>query len=535
MKKLIHKIQILVLAAALGLGLNSCSDWLELYPEGETLLEDFWKSASDVEGVVASCYRAMLEQDAMTRILVWGEVRSDNLQYGQKVDGMADGGELMKANLLETNAYCNWASLYVPINYCNTVCHFAPQVLDVDKNFSVNQMHAYCAEAMAVRALCYFYLVRAFGAVPYRTSATIDDDENFNVPATDGKIILDSMIVYLKQAKEWAQVSYSATSSYGDYNKGRFTKQSIRALLADIYLWQGYYEECLAECNEFLAYNNTLKLTDANYLSLEQSEYLLSEVFYRGNSSESIFELQFPSGGVGNGAVKALYGGILEEANGQVAAAMGALEPIFTNTKDMRLTQFVKNPVSGVYNIAKYTTVSCTETLGQKYHSTRSTSSIDWIIYRLADIYLMRAEALVELSSGEGDEKLTEAMTMVNKTYYRATTTVTKTGDTLNINNYKTKEQMRELVLDERQREFMFEGKRWFDLLRAARKDNDPQVVIDHVLLKDYYQGTSENLVKSKFASMDALYWPYYESELDANDQLVQNPFYKMDETTERN
>ena len=103
--------------------------------------------------------------------------------------------------------------------------------------------------------------------------------------------------------------------------------------------------------------------------------------------------------------------------------------------------------------------------------------------------------------------------------------------DTLELRDYPNVDLMRDLVLDERQREFMFEGKRWFDLVRFARRAGDPQVAIDAVEGKNF-PNSSENVALNKMSEMNALYMPIFQTEIDNNDLLIQNPFYQMDEST---
>ena len=88
-------------------------------------------------------------------------------------------------------------------------------------------------------------------------------------------------------------------------------------------------------------------------------------------------------------------------------------------------------------------------------------TTANWIVYRLADVMLMKAEAMVQ-----ADKDWDEAFKLVNDIYLRAS----ETKEPLVADNYSNKVDREELVLRERQRELMFEGKRWFDLVRLARR-----------------------------------------------------------------
>ena len=529
MKKIFQHCCLYISVLAFVGGLSSC-DWMYTYPEGETLLEDFWQSESDVTAMVASCYRSMLEQDFMTRIIQWGEIRSDNVRSdGTKAS--EDQLNIQEMNILNTNTLANWSTLYVTINYCNTLLYYAPGVVDVDKNFSPARMKALCAEAQAIRALCYFYLVRAFGDVPLRLEPTIDDTKGFDIAKTDGSVVLDSMIVSLNEAKTYALDNYG-TSKY-TYNKGRFTKQSIRALLADIYLWQGDYARCVQECNEFLEYNESLlspqqsgsRLNTTLAYQMTSSDFLLGDLYYTGNASESIFELQYTTDQLENAAISALYGSSSDL--GQMYANTGELAARFSDRNEIRYTSFVIRDGSEP-QIAKYVCSSShvsAQSGNLVFTHAGTPLYTNWIFYRLPDIYLMKAEALVEQTSGSEDvNTLKEALRCVDVSWLRAN----PGSDSLNIQSYSTVEQMRQLVLDERQREFMFEGKRWFDLVRKARREGSTEGIRQ-------YLGKYSTLGQNKLKDMNALYLPISKSEMESNRLMEQNPFYKSDETVTAN
>jgi len=88
------------------------------------------------------------------------------------------------------------------------------------------------------------------------------------------------------------------------------------------------------------------------------------------------------------------------------------------------------------------------------------------------------------------------------------------------------------LVLEERQREFLFEGKRWFDLVRLARQEdrNSTEGKNSHPEMLNYvtrkYQFNAD-VIRSKLRYTDALYLPIAEKELISNRALVQNPYYE--------
>ena len=131
----------------------------------------------------------------------------------------------------------------------------------------------------------------------------------------------------------------------------------------------------------------------------------------------------------------------------------------------------------------------------------------------------MKAEALVGIGTD-----LQGALDLVSKTFDRANPDLG--SGSLSISNYNTQSAMRNLVFDERQREFLFEGKRYFDLLRRIRReDGKPANVVNAYLLKKYSK-LDNTTTKSKLSELNALYMPINVDELRANTALKQNPFY---------
>ena len=169
---MITKIKNTICAVCVIAGLTSCSDFLDILPMNDVVLENYWTEKADVTSVMNSCYETLEHSDALSRLVVWGELRSDNMRQGANVPN--DIYEILKENLLPSNPYCNWSKIYECINRCNIVCHYAPIVQDIDPNYTYEEMQANVAEAVTLRSLCYFYLIRTFRDVPYSTEAFTD-------------------------------------------------------------------------------------------------------------------------------------------------------------------------------------------------------------------------------------------------------------------------------------------------------------------------------------------------------------------------
>jgi len=519
-----RNIYIIGLLVFLLTGITSCTKWLDLKPESEIILDDYWQSESDVESVLSACYRGLTEDAVISRMIVWGELRSDNLIVGNGFHkDREDMLKILEGDLISTNAYSSWASFYSVINYCNTLLYYAPKVVNRDVNFTTSDLQRVQAEALTLRALSYFYLVRAYKEVPYLEEASVTDIQDYSLPKVSEDTIIKYIISDLLTARKYARSDFGVKA----LNKGRITLNAVNTLLADVYLWNGDYNECVAACD--------LVLADKK-IKLEESSLTYTRVYYLGNSTESIFELQFNENIQKNNTVNSLYGTSGKPfgevsfpttlAYNQLANATGAYSPfnfkisttVTESAKDIRAKDsYVLN--GGNYYVFKYAGLNRIEsttgpTTGSSSYYYRSNTS-NWIIYRLSDLMLMKAEALVQLSS-ESDMKA--ALSLVNSTYLRSNAG----QDSLLIVNYSTKAEMEKLVLRERQRELLFEGKRWFDLVRMARRENSTSTLNDFVNHKSPGNGISLGA-----PVMDAMYMPISRSELEANPNLKQNTYYE--------
>ncbi len=110
--RLSNTIKTLALGAVLAMTC-SCEDFLTIYPTDKVVLENYWKTKTDVENVVANSYRMMIEPSFTDRLIIWGEVRGDNVVEGTyDANKHHDLKNIMEANLLPQNGYTNWAHFY---------------------------------------------------------------------------------------------------------------------------------------------------------------------------------------------------------------------------------------------------------------------------------------------------------------------------------------------------------------------------------------------------------------------------------------
>ena len=114
-KKCMKKKLKYILSGFLFLFLIGCSEWLVVKPESEIILDEYWRSASDVNSVVASCYRRLTEPDIIARMMIWGELRSDNITVGSGLSGndnvlgsMSDVRRILEGEITSHNSFVSW-------------------------------------------------------------------------------------------------------------------------------------------------------------------------------------------------------------------------------------------------------------------------------------------------------------------------------------------------------------------------------------------------------------------------------------------
>ena len=538
---------------------SSCSDFLDILPMNTTVLENYWKEKSDVTGAVNGCYEALAKEDVIRRMGIWGESRSENVVAGTNVPNYLN--ELLKENLLPTNEVCQWSTIYNVINRCNIVCHYAPDVEQIDPNYTANELKATIAEMKTIRALCYFYLIRTFRDVPYVTEPSIDDNQNFVVPASKFETILDSLIVDLEAVKDDAQRRYSIEKVVNKSinvpaeNNSRITRWAIYALLADLYLWKGDWNNVIKYCDLVMDYKAQLytelsqmdQITDVEMydgvpMILEAVKgqqdvgNTYTSLFGEGNSFESIFEVYYTgTSGQENTWVSGFYGN-RDNSIGRMKAADFLMEgfttdqnQVWISQRDCRAYESMESEGTS-FSITKYTRQRASFSL-QRLGSVRvsgdrrSSPNANWIFYRLSDVMLMKAEALIQ----RGEQDWPEAFKLINNIYKRANNILpeTTTGSLAYETYSSSREAMENLLFDERHREFMFEGKRWFDLVRMARRDGKTERLVSCAIRK-YRQDI--NVIKIKLTDPNYIYFPYAKSELKVNPLLQQNPAFDKGE-----
>jgi hypothetical protein len=586
-----HNIMTAALVAGGALMFGSCNDWLTLDPEDSVTASKYWKTESDVESALTGIYCSVLS--ASGKMYTDGELRGDYTTPGTRTTH-SGYYSMYNGDLTSSNSLVDWTTYYTAINNCNLLLEKADQALANDASFSATQCRKYKAQAKVIRAMMYFYLIRTYKDVPYITWAYYDDTVDRDCAPTDQLEILNDLIAQLEEIQQAGDLDYTYSLTSVAQNKGQVTMYALKTLLADMYRWQGAltsdiatsqaaYARCVELCDEVINSGQfalvEVPKTDAkkavgSYLEDAASHadscfYVLSDnfpaadffkkVYVDGNSDESIFELQ------------------VDDYTATTYFAMCGYSdrayflPNFAHVRD-DIFPGTENACAGNgnyedvrYRMAAFSGLNWkyagADLEGNTYASSRAEYKKNVIVYRLAEVYLMKAEALVQeamyqekVGGANVQELLLQAYKAVFKVRDRAsaveTTDVTVGSGTsmqvaywdqlLNDEDFALTGSstlatlnMEQFVLDEEGRELAFEGKRWFDVLRTAARNNYGAGSCTggslNYLLNIVVNATAIDKVtylRNAYKNPLRHYLPYPLNDVRTNDLLNQNTAY---------
>ena len=441
------KIFFLILSVVL---LNAgCKKILEVKPQSSITEATYFKNEGDFEPYLTGVYTSMR---SFANNITYGTERSEELVAASNSRFGVAWSQIITASSGAVN-YNDW---YKAIGNCNLllkkITDFPFSSADTKKRIT--------AETYALRAYFYFSLLRIIGDAPLMLDAITDD----NVPLLPRSPAVDVM----KQVQSDLDAAIAGFRAMSDFKATsypslyRFAFGSTQALKADAKLWSAKvlgagaadFNDAIVAAGEAEASGRTLNADFKNVTTIRAAsnpEAILSAFFLRDESNAS-----------SNYALNALafitiVQGALNldsipyansSANGQGAYQISPKsKALFTTAADKRIpfTWVTERQSTG----SKISWI--TKLPGTKYADDRISDN-DIPMYRLADVFLMKAEAYA------GINNTTLAITYLNKVRNRA-----GTGDYSGAVDKATVEKE---ILDERGREFYFENKRWYDLVR---------------------------------------------------------------------
>jgi TPR repeat protein len=526
--------KLLLIAAFFGgiLIISSCKKNITLTPTSGATIDGYFKNQKDITSTLAGIYSAFQEEmtgaGAATdesyggRYHYWGEVRSDN--FTSSTFSTNSSVEMATNGLSFVNSAADWAGLYRVIGRANVAIKYFPQVGQYDPNVTPTITNNSLAQAYAMRAESYFYIVRVWKNAPVWTEPYLDITQPGSKGVTDGNKIIDSVIIPdLQKAYNLIQKQQTPVV----WNIG---EAAICAILGDVYMWRAGIPGLGSNTdytNALIWYNNIFKAKNpagATYTStgsqLETGANWKNLFLTPASEAEDIWSIYWDYNDNGCACIPIS----IQLSNNPVT-----VDPFFqANWKksyktDVRVAKTI-DTLAGLNHqnlVYKFLPLNPTAT-GITPVATNANYNVYLTMNRLGDVYLSMAEAYAMTND------LPNALTYLNLVYKRAR--VAPAVLTIPTGTYTTSASMEDAILAERQLELFGEGKRWFDLVRTNRVHQ----IMDPILnLRNGTRVTNPDgsititpLTTGFAGAPDRYYWPVSQSALNNNKLLKQNAGY---------
>ena len=489
MKKLIISFTIL-----LGLFFTSCEDMLVESPKS-LVVEDFYNTPAEVEAAIAAIIapaRGRLSGwwiSTLDSHTEWGHGNNDfGVTSGSTFTGNFGSFRLMQGldAVGAANVEPNWNAFYQGIRNANLVIANVPE----SEQLSQEQKDIYVAEARFFRAFFYFQLVRPWGGVPLYTENNLD--QTTGAP----KATAESVYNLITDDLEFAENNLPDSPPV----LGRASTWTAKTLLADVYFFQHRHSEAADKAREVIESGNfSLEVINElddfyNLFGLDASSD--EEIFYIKYNQNSTSGLMVFTQAIDN---EGWFG-----SPGFGIFPWRAESVFYSNWDDDDLRKHWN-----WYETANQPDPGVTALQPKKYNAPGATSStFDLPAYRYADVLLIYAEASARVADAPTVDGM-EMLNMVHRRAYGYSPNQSSPVD-LDITDYNL-DTFIDRVIQERGYEFQFEGKRWFDLVRAG--------VADEIMMESIGRGVNDT----------ALLWPIPSIEFDLNEAMDpsdQNPGY---------
>lgn len=403
--------KILLICSIFSLLTPAC-DVLDVEPQSSIPAGEAFKDKQGIERGILGAYSGLQSLSYYGRsYAIFSDLAADNLAHPPNATAVAYAEVDNNAILPENSSVDGiWSIIYDGINVANNVIVQVPKMSDMsdaEKNKALGELYF-------IRALHHFNLMNYFGAIPLKIAPTVGV-ENVNVPRDP----IDAVYAQIIQDLRFASENLPAGGL-----KIRASKHAANALLARVYLYKEDYENAIGFATQVI--DNGGYALQENY----------DDIFASEGASESIFEVDFTA--LDRNRIAEYNFPLTLNGRREVEPAADLIAA-YTASDERKAASIA---VAGALSYAiKYDDLS--------------TGSDNFIVLRLAEMYLIRAEARANLN-GPADLIRDDLNTVRN----RAGLADVSTG------SYP---ELLSAIESERRLEFAFEGHRWFDLVRTGR------------------------------------------------------------------
>lgn len=418
MKKRIYTTSIVLMLLTL---IASC-DVLNQEPESLIPTTSAITDARSAESALNGLYNSIQDGDLYGgRFIMANEMLANNATAAAF---QAFWSELASGNVPASNFHLEdlWVSAYAAINSANAIIVQVPKISDIEEDDADRIM----GTAYFFRAMMHFDLLRQFGEF-------FDSNSAFGIPLALEQSLEIKEIPRASVSDTYAQINKDLQKAIkllpNQGNKFYTSSSAARALRARVALYQRDYEKAITMANNVISNGAYTLPTDYN------------GVYTSEGSGESIFELNFIELVDANAWAIEMYTSPPEVA---------VDDDLVTFLNDQGETE------RAVYFEEVNGLTRCT-----KYGDNPNANGGNTILFRLSEMYLIRAEALAMQNGGSPNDALTDL---------NAVSTRAEQGGYVGFAN---ESELITALLNERRAEFAFEGHYWFDLVRLGRMESE--------------------------------------------------------------
>ncbi|NII28397.1 RagB/SusD family nutrient uptake outer membrane protein [Pseudoflavitalea sp. X16] len=411
------KRSYILLLLAGTLSLSACSKFLEEDPNNAIPAEKAITDAGTARAAITGVYDGLQGYYAANYPTL-GTITADNVVFNGTLSQylQLDQNAIPTDNVTTVAAY---QGIYKTINSANSVITYVPGI--TDPLLTQAEKEKILGEAYFARALGYFDLARGWGGVQLQLKPTTNINDAKGIKRSTLDQTYDQVLADLTEAEKL--LPEDATT------RNRAQKSTARALRARLHLYRKQWAE--AEQYASLVISNTAKYELVPYKSFFTAPFLsresVFELTFSANDRNTYWNLWYPSSSGGQYTLKPSNALVAKLNNPAVGGTRNSL---------------IAGTGSNVYGVL---------------YNTSATSTDPAYLIRLAELYLIRAEARAQQNKLTGAEGAIADLDAVRaRAGVPASTAVTK-------------EEILLAIEEENSVEFAFEAHRWFDLIRTER------------------------------------------------------------------
>ncbi len=489
--------------------LSSCDEFLELTPTNSIVASKALTTVNEATVAMNGIYNRITYSNYYgQRMTKYADMRGGDLYVPS--NGRSDDSFFLFNHEESRNNYGTmWDVIYKVIMLCNNVIENIENG-NVTTTTSAQEaaLNDVKGQALAIRALAHFDLLRLY-SLPYLKSGA---PSSLGVPIATRVIAAQEKLIRNTVEDVYTQIISDLTTAIpilkNAKSNGRINQYGAKAVLARVYLYKGDYDNAYTQATEIINSNVYTLYTSANWVNSWKSAF----------GSESIFELSISTSdatNLGNSSLTSFYAPMYYNS-AFLAGAVASdqyLNLLAEDPEDVRwgvmdLDEYgnpIRNPTRSIPGrkgwIKKY--------MGDKSDAISATNVK---IVRLSEVYLIAAEASLKKTTSNK----TAAVSYLNAIRSRAVSLPPASSSA-------SDEALETLILNERSKELIAEGHRFFDLMRLGKTIifDDPASKFNEPILVTNGRGLTVTW------NFEKIILPISDYERNANPTIQQNPGYE--------